>query len=262
MAGGYLSVFRGSGIEFDEVREYAEGDPQRAVDWNVTARMGRPFVKTYVDERELTVLFLARPLGVDGRRLRRLVRAADGGAGVRLPGALRGPERRQGRARRRSPTRSTPTCRRARERARAADRARLPRAPGAERGDLAPRRRSSSPRARCRGTPSSSWSPTSSAEGWEQALTLCARRHDVIAVRLLAPELDPAITGLVRLRDPESGATVVVDGSSPRGRAGLPAAGRRVAGSGPSRDSSVRAWTAWTFRSRGSRARTSCPGRS
>ena len=58
MAGGYHSVFRGSGIEFDRVREHAEGDPRRAVDWNVTARMGRPFVKTYVDERELTVFFL------------------------------------------------------------------------------------------------------------------------------------------------------------------------------------------------------------
>ena len=59
MAGGYQSVFRGSGIEFDEVREYVEGDDPRAVDWNVTARVGRPFVKTFVDERELTVLFLA-----------------------------------------------------------------------------------------------------------------------------------------------------------------------------------------------------------
>ena len=42
MAGRYSSVFRGSGIEFDKVREYVEGDAQRAVDWNVTARMGRP----------------------------------------------------------------------------------------------------------------------------------------------------------------------------------------------------------------------------
>lgn len=58
MAGGYSSVFRGSGIEFDEVREFAEGDDLRAVDWNVTARVGRPFVKKFVEERELTVLFL------------------------------------------------------------------------------------------------------------------------------------------------------------------------------------------------------------
>ena len=58
MAGGYSSVFRGSGIEFDEVREFAEGDDLRSVDWNVTARTGRPFVKKFVEERELTVLFL------------------------------------------------------------------------------------------------------------------------------------------------------------------------------------------------------------
>src|SRR5262245_58254690 len=58
MSGGYSSVFRGSGIEFDEVREFAEGDELRSVDWNVTARIGRPFVKKFVEERELTVLFL------------------------------------------------------------------------------------------------------------------------------------------------------------------------------------------------------------
>ncbi|MCB9876195.1 MAG: DUF58 domain-containing protein [Planctomycetes bacterium] len=58
MSGGYSSVFRGSGIEFEEVREFAEGDELRSVDWNVTARQGRPFVKKFVEERELTVLFL------------------------------------------------------------------------------------------------------------------------------------------------------------------------------------------------------------
>mgnify|MGYP001268977800 CR=1 FL=1 len=58
MAGAYRSAFRGAGIEFDEVREYVEGDDPRSVDWNVTARVGRPYVKKYVDERELSVLFL------------------------------------------------------------------------------------------------------------------------------------------------------------------------------------------------------------
>lgn len=58
MAGGYTSVFRGSGIEFDEVREFTEGDDIRAVDWNVTARTGRPYVKKYMEERELSVFFL------------------------------------------------------------------------------------------------------------------------------------------------------------------------------------------------------------
>ena len=58
IAGGYSSVFRGAGIEFDEVREYVPGDDPRSVDWNVTARTSRPHVKKYVDERELTLVFL------------------------------------------------------------------------------------------------------------------------------------------------------------------------------------------------------------
>ncbi len=58
MSGGYNSTFRGSGVEFDEVREYVDGDDPRAVDWNVTARFGRLFVKRFVDERELSLLFL------------------------------------------------------------------------------------------------------------------------------------------------------------------------------------------------------------
>jgi len=58
MAGEYHSVFRGRGMEFSEVREYQIGDDIRSIDWNVSARMGHPFVKKYVEERELTV-FLA-----------------------------------------------------------------------------------------------------------------------------------------------------------------------------------------------------------
>jgi uncharacterized protein (DUF58 family) len=58
LAGQYESVFRGRGMEFEEVREYQPGDEIRTIDWNVTARVGRPFVKRFVEERELTVLFL------------------------------------------------------------------------------------------------------------------------------------------------------------------------------------------------------------
>jgi hypothetical protein len=57
-AGEYRSVFKGQGLEFAEVREYQPGDEVRAIDWNVTARMGRPFVKRFEEERELTVLFV------------------------------------------------------------------------------------------------------------------------------------------------------------------------------------------------------------
>ena len=58
LAGQYRSVFRGRGMEFDEVREYQPGDDIRTIDWNVTARAGTPFIKRFSEERELTVLFL------------------------------------------------------------------------------------------------------------------------------------------------------------------------------------------------------------
>jgi uncharacterized protein (DUF58 family) len=58
LSGEYHSVFKGHGIEFDEVREYTPGDDIRSIDWNVTARMGHPFVKRFHEERELTILFL------------------------------------------------------------------------------------------------------------------------------------------------------------------------------------------------------------
>ena len=57
-AGQYSSVFKGRGMEFSEVREYAPGDDIRSIDWNVTARYGRPFVKKFVEERELTLMLL------------------------------------------------------------------------------------------------------------------------------------------------------------------------------------------------------------
>lgn len=57
-AGAYHSVFKGRGMEFDEVREYQYGDDIRAIDWNVTARTGKAYVKKYVEERELTVMIM------------------------------------------------------------------------------------------------------------------------------------------------------------------------------------------------------------
>lgn len=58
LAGNYRSIFRGPGLEFDEVREYAEEDDTRFIDWHVTSRMGAPYVKTFREEREL-ILFIA-----------------------------------------------------------------------------------------------------------------------------------------------------------------------------------------------------------
>lgn len=58
-SGEYHSVFKGRGMEFAEVREYEPGDEIRSIDWNVTARLGRPYVKRFVEERELTVILMA-----------------------------------------------------------------------------------------------------------------------------------------------------------------------------------------------------------
>lgn len=58
MAGAYHTLFKGAGIDFAEVREYQPGDDIRAIDWNVTARMDRPFLKTYREERERTLILL------------------------------------------------------------------------------------------------------------------------------------------------------------------------------------------------------------
>src|SRR5438046_1316919 len=63
LGGEYHSVFKGRGLAFEDVREYQPGDDIRTIDWNVTARMGQPFVKRFIEERELTVLLLVDASG-------------------------------------------------------------------------------------------------------------------------------------------------------------------------------------------------------
>jgi len=74
-SGEYQSTFKGQGIEFAEVREYQAGDDVRAIDWNVTARMGHPYVKKHVEERELTVLLLVDLSGSEQFGTRRRIKA-------------------------------------------------------------------------------------------------------------------------------------------------------------------------------------------
>jgi uncharacterized protein (DUF58 family) len=71
LGGEYHSAFKGTGLAFEEVRAYQPGDDVRAIDWNVTARMGQPFVKRFAEERELTVLFLVDASGSQGFGTRR-----------------------------------------------------------------------------------------------------------------------------------------------------------------------------------------------
>jgi uncharacterized protein (DUF58 family) len=218
MAGSYTSVFRGSGVEFDDVREYVEGDDPRTVDWNVTARVGRPYVKKYVDERDRTVLFLldlspsmsggfgawsARQVAVRVCACLALS-AIQHDDKVGLIAFSRGVDRyvppAKGLA---HALRIVRDC--------------LALRPAATQTAVAPALALASRVVRRRAVlflVSDFLAPD-----WRDALTLCARRHDVIAARLLPPELEPPATGLMRVRDPESGRETVVDWKSPRVRA-------------------------------------------
>lgn len=217
MAGGYLSVFRGSGVEFETVREYAEGDPQRSVDWNVTARMGRPYVKTYVDERELTILFLLD-----------LSASMDGGLGIwsaretaaRVAACLAFSAVRNGdkvgliafSSRVDAYVRPKKGVNQALRVVR--DCLVLPGSGGTT--SLVPALDVATGTVRRHATVFV-LSDFLTA-GWDRALARCGRRHDTIAVRLLGPELDLPRVGLLEVRDPETGRPTLIDTSSRRVR--------------------------------------------
>jgi len=88
-AGESRSVFRGQGMEFAEVRAYEQGDDYRAIDWNVSARLGSPFVKTFTEERELTLLLVVDQSGSTrvGDPVQRAGRAVEVAAVLALAGA-------------------------------------------------------------------------------------------------------------------------------------------------------------------------------
>src|SRR5262249_705960 len=243
MAGGYTSVFRGAGIEFDEVREFAEGDDVRAVDWNVTARTGRPHVKKFMEERELSVVLLldvspSADFGTDPRPARAAApNAPTGGtSGERL------------RARSVRETAALVCGCIAFAAARNNDKAgmitftdRVERYVPAEKGrrhvlrlireawaqerdghgtDVAAALQFAGRIQRRRAVlfvVSDFFAPVP-----ERELRLLGRRHDLIAVRIrdAHSEALPA-AGLLRLRDPETGRVVLVDSSSRRVREAL-----------------------------------------
>ena len=239
MAGGYSSVFRGSGIEFDEVREFTEGDSLRSVDWNVTARMGRPFIKKFVEERELTVLFVldaSASTGFGTSPSRRGVQTPTPGARITAP---------QVRTVRETAAEfcaclSLAASRNNDKAGMVAFSDRLERYVPAKKGTshvlrlirealaLAPVGRATDlaaaldytgrvqrKRAVCFLVSDFQAAPDS----WQKSVRLLSRRHDVIAVRLSDPrtrELPNA--GLLRLRDLETGREVLVDSASRRVR--------------------------------------------
>jgi len=214
--GEYRSVFKGQGMEFAEVREYEPGDDVRTIDWNVTARMGHPYVKKHVEERELTVLLAVDLSGSEqfGTRQRFKAEVAAEVAAVLALSAVRNNDRvglliftdevehvvppAKGR---RHVLRLIRDVLAFRPRGRGTDIA------GAldYAGRMLPHR--------------SILFMLSDfqveADELVRTLRLVSRRHDLVAVRISDPAdlaLPPA--GLLVLRDPETGGEVVVDASS------------------------------------------------
>lgn len=218
MAGGYRSMFRGTGIEFEEVREYAEGDDPRTVDWNVTARMGRPFVKRFVDERQLNLAFLldlsaSMECGFGAWSARQMAARV---CACLMLAAVQHDDRvaflgyDQDVRRFESPQKGLSHVLRI-----VRDFLSLPAAVG--KSDPAPALRKAAQNL----PPHSAVFLVSDflGDGWQPALQECAKRHEVVAVRLIATELRKLPSGLWSLQDAEGHARRLVDGDDPSVRA-------------------------------------------
>ncbi len=223
MAGGYSSVFRGSGIEFDEVREFADGDDPRAVDWNVTARTGRPFVKKFVEERELTVLFVLdlsaslRFGGVGAAAKRPREAAAEFCACLALA-AARNHDRVGLIAFSDRIERFVPASKGSRHILRLIREALALQAAGT--GSQLGAALEYAGRVQRKRAVVFVISDFLAVGDFARPLALLARRHDVVAVRVLAPTtVELPAAGLLHLRDLETGRAQWIDTSSPRVRA-------------------------------------------
>jgi uncharacterized protein (DUF58 family) len=221
--GAYDSVFRGHGVEFSEVRAYQPGDPFQAIDWKVTARMGHPFVKKFVEERELTVLLVVDLSGSTdfGTRVRTKRDLSLELAAVLGLAAARNNDRvglllftdrvekwlppRRGRGRLRQLLHVIASYR--------------PEGQGTDIGlALATAARSLKTRSLIF-VLSDFQSPS-----FRQELTAASRRHDVVGLHLVDPgEQALPAAGLLEVRDPETGASGVLDLAHAETRAHLAA---------------------------------------
>jgi uncharacterized protein (DUF58 family) len=217
--GEYRSVFKGQGMEFAEVREYQAGDEVRSIDWNVTARMGRPFVKRYIEERELTVMLAVDLSGSErfGTRGRFKSELAGELAAVLAMSAIRNNDR-VGAVLFTDRIEHVVPPRKGRRHALRLMRDLLVFEPAGSRTDL--------PAAlEFTGKMLAHKSiifvvSDFQAEELEHPLKLLAQRHDVVAVTVDDPsEVTLPDIGLARFVDPESGVTLDVDTSDPEVRA-------------------------------------------
>jgi uncharacterized protein (DUF58 family) len=217
--GEYRSVFKGQGMEFAEVREYQAGDEVRSIDWNVTARMRRPFVKRYIEERELTVMLAVDLSGSErfGTRGRFKSELASELAAVLAMSAIRNNDR-VGAVLFTDRIEHVVPPRKGRRHALRLMRDLLVFEPVGSRTDL--------PAAlEFTGKMLSHKSiifvvSDFQAEEIEHPLKLLAQRHDVVAVTVDDPsEQTLPHIGLARFVDPETGTTLDVDTSDPEVRA-------------------------------------------
>jgi len=215
VAGEYSAAFRGRGVEFAEVREYQPGDDVRTIDWNVTARLGSAYVKRFLEERELTVLFVVdySASGAFGTQQRTKRGLAVEVCAVLSLAAARSNDRVGAAFFTDRLERYVPPRKGRRHVLRVIGEL-LAYQPLARGTDLATGLRTLEPLLRRRSVlfvVSDFLSP-----GWGPILGRLARRHDVIAVQLVDPrERELPEVGLVALRDAETDDWAWVDTSSP-----------------------------------------------
>jgi uncharacterized protein (DUF58 family) len=218
VAGEYSSAFRGRGVEFSEVREYQPGDDVRSIDWNVTARLGSAYIKRYLEERELTVLFLldASASGLFGTRVRTKHTLGVEVSAVLALAAARNNDRVGAVWITDQVERFVPPRRGRRHVLRIINDL-LAFEPGRPGTDLNAGLRFADSILRRRSVVFlvSDFLMT----GWKQALAQLARRHDVVALQLYdARERELPDLGLVSLVDPETGEWHLVDTGRPEVR--------------------------------------------
>lgn len=217
--GEYRSVFKGQGMEFAEVREYQPGDEVRSIDWNVTARMGKPYVKRYIEERELTVMLAVDLSGSErfGTRARFKSELASELAAVLAMSAIRNNDR-VGAVLFTDRIEHVVPPRKGRRHALRLMRDLLVFEPVGKGTDLAGALEYAGKMLAHKAI-IFVVSDFQSAD-LEQPLKLLAQRHDVVAVTVDDPsEQELPDIGLARFIDPESGQTIDIDTSDARVRA-------------------------------------------
>ena len=217
--GEYRSVFKGQGMEFAEVREYQPGDEVRSIDWNVTARMGKPFVKRYIEERELTVMLAVDLSGSErfGTRARFKSELASELAAVLAMSAIRNNDR-VGALLFTDRIEHVVPPRKGRRHALRLMRDLLVFEPVGRGTDIAAALEYTGKMLAHKAI--IFVVSDFQAEELEQPLKLLAQRHDVVAVTVDDPsEQDLPDIGQARFVDPETGATIDIDTSDARVRA-------------------------------------------